>query len=1648
MVHDCCERALQQRLKLKREEYMKKTLPTHTEILSQLIELINNKLPPQQAKMLADFANIYYLNVPVEDLQDRSLNDLFGNLLSHWKLVTSRKQGENAIRIFNPHLETDGWQSRHTVIEIASRDMPFLVDSLRMEILREGFRIYFIIHTGGLMLVRDKDYQVTDVLPLHSAKEKNAAAEATIYIEIDRRSDPKVLEKLREKLALVLEDVRLTVDDWSAMRERMQEALSELDQNPPPYDQADIAESKDFLRWLDNDHFTYLGCRDYQLVGEGDKEALCIVPGSGLGVLRNESKSKTVRPLSSLPAAARELALAEQVLVISKTNTKSTVHRPVYTDYIGIKRFDKKGKLIGEHRFIGLYTSTAYNSHPKDIPFLRHKVDMVVKKSQLSAAGHAGKELMDILVSIPRDDLFQASIEELTNLSLGILHIQERHRIRLFVRRDAYQRFVSCLVYIPADIYDSELGATIQKILMDAFHGLEVSVYPVFSEAPLARIHFLIRTDPNQEIKYDVKEVEAKLIAAGRSWKDDLREYLVEHYGDENGNELALKYEKAFPASYREDFLPRTAVYDIEHIEKLSPVNTLELSLQRSVGEGASHLRFKLFQTNNPVILSDVLPMLENMGLRVIEERAHEIVLNGGTVWINDFDMICMVCNDLNIEKVKGIFQDAFQRIWLGEAENDGFNRLILAANLTWREAALLRAYTKYFRQIGFTFSQAYIEDAVTKNAEIARLLVQLFELQFDPKRERTAITLAEFIAQIKAALIEVVNLDEDRILRRFLEVMRATLRTNYFQTLSDGEMKTWFSFKLEPGLISDLPLPRPLYEIFVYSPRVEGIHLRAAKVARGGLRWSDRREDFRTEVLGLMKAQQVKNAVIVPAGAKGGFVVKAMPVNASRDVIQQEVVSCYQTFIRGLLDLTDNLQNGLVIPPLETVRYDGDDPYLVVAADKGTATFSDIANSIAQAYGFWLDDAFASGGSTGYDHKKIGITARGAWESVKRHFRALAIDPEHQAFTVVGIGDMSGDVFGNGMLRSKQIKLVAAFNHQHIFLDPDPDPALSFAERERLFKLPRSTWEDYNPSLISNGGGVYNRAAKSIFLTPEIKQLLELNQDTIEPDTLISAILKAPVDLLWNGGIGTYVKSSQEKNNEVGDRTNDAVRVNGIELRCRSVGEGGNLGFTQLSRIEYAHNGGLIYTDFIDNSAGVDCSDHEVNTKILLNMIVADGDLTFKQRNQLLVEMTDAVADLVLRDNYNQTRAISLMVAHSGVDMELYRRYISDLEHAGKLNRELEFLPDDKILLDRKMQSKGLTAPEVAILLAYTKIITKAELLESDIFTDPYLTQALEKAFPEQLRQRFYTQMQLHNLRREIIATGISNDMVNDLGVLFVYRMKNETGSSLADIVRAYVIAQQIFSLPDLFQLVEDLNHNIPLELCYQILAETVRLVRRAARWFLRNRKSNLHDIAGTITLFRQGVLELNGHLPDLLIGDEKTEWQERVETFVNAGIPEKIAPRLATVQNQYALLDIVAAAIENEFTIKDVAQVYFAIGEFMEFAWLREKLTKQPVKQEWDAMARATLRDDLDTQQRNLAISVLRTTDKIISVDQQIEIWAQRYAAFVERWQKLLGDIRTIRSPDFIMYAVIIRELVELIRYHKAENKRAKSVKAKVTQ
>jgi glutamate dehydrogenase len=1592
-------------------------------VIDRVAAIARDRARPE-ADDLESFVRRYYANAPPDDLTEVDPVDLYGAAIAHWSLAARRKPEGANVRVYNPQFDRDGWQTTHTVVETITDDMPFLVDSVRMALSRNGLGIYTVVHPV-IPVRRDREGALLGVA---ATADEDAIRESFIHIEVDRQGDRALLEELAADLRAVFDDVRAAVEDWRPMLDELRSVVKALEENPPPIDSEELAEASAFLAWLGDNHFTFLGYRSYDLVREDGEDALIPVAGSGLGILREESDDTISQSFAKAPPEVRRLARQPNPLNLTKANSVSTVHRPAYLDYVGIKRFGPDGEVIGEWRFLGLYTSIVYNTDPGRIPLLRRKVSMVIERAGFPSNSHDGKDLLAILETLPRDELIQMEPEELYQTVMGILHLQERHQVRLFIRRDRFGRFFSALLYLPRERYNTDTRLAAQRIMMESLRGVSIDYEARVSESVLARLHFVIRIVPGESVDYDVADIEKRIEEAVRSWVDDLGQALVEQLGEDRGLSLADKYREAFPPGYRADFLPRVAVADIRRLEELDPAEDLGMKLRRPLEAEVGLFRLKLYRSGSPIVVSDVLPLLEHMGARVVEQHPYEIEPRGGgpPLWIYDFDLQCGDVALLDTGLVAELFQTALARVWRGEMEDDGFNRLVLRGRIPWNDVAVLRAYAKYLRQTAVTFSQEYMETTLGAHPHIAARLVELFHARFDP-----AITdrdvVPELAAQVTVNIDDVVSLDQDRILRSFLNLIMATLRTNAFQTTGDGEPKQHLSFKLDPTQIPELPLPRSRFEIFVYSPRTEGVHLRGGKVARGGIRWSDRREDFRTEILGLMKAQMVKNVVIVPVGAKGGFVVKRPPVT-TREAMAAEVVACYRTFISGLLDLTDNRQGDNVLPPVDVVRYDDDDPYLVVAADKGTATFSDVANSISMEHGFWLGDAFASGGSAGYDHKEMGITARGAWESVKRHFRNLGTDVQSTEITVIGIGDMSGDVFGNGMLLSRHMKLLGAFNHLHVFLDPNPDPEASYLERERLFGLPRSTWADYDLELVSKGGGVWPRTAKSIPLSHEIRQMLKVDAEQMTPNELIRAMLAAPVDLLWNGGIGTYVKASTETQADVGDKANDTVRIDAAELRARVVGEGGNLGFTQLARVEYARLGGRINTDAIDNSAGVDCSDHEVNIKILLDAVVADGDLTGKQRNTLLEEMTDDVAHLVLRDNYRQTQALSNAAAQALPMVDVHVRYMRWLEQAGRLDRDLEGLPSDEALAERKAAGEGLTSPEFAVLLAYTKIELYEELLASGVAEDPYLSSELGRYFPEAISARFADRLDGHRLRREIIVNAIVNDMVDHQGTTFAYRLTEGTGAGAAEIARAYTVARDVFDIRGIWAAIEALDIVVPAGIQTVMLLEARTLVERAARWLLRQRRPPI-DVAAEVERFSAGAESMATALPGLLASSDRERFRGQAEHMEEAGVPEGLAHRVAGLDPLFGSLDITEVSADEGVPVEEVAAVYYALGERLDLHWLRTQINSLPRDNRWQTLARAALRDDLYSQQRAITAQVLRVGDGAMGPTERIDAWLGHAEAAARRVFQVVADIKGGAAADLASLSVALRESHRLI-------------------
>ena len=1576
---------------------------------------------------LESFIRQYYDDIAEEDILTHPPEELYAAAQSHWEFGAKRAPGEVKLRVFNPAGKKGGWKSAHTIIEMVNDDMPFLVDTTTMTLSRLGLGIQLTVHPI-YRVTRDGKGALTALLD--GARKDDMLTESWMHIEVDRQTDAETLGKLETELQNGMRDVRVTVKDFQTMRDKLTEVCASIHRNRSVLGDAEVDEGKRFLEWLANNHFTFLGYREYELAEENGEDVLKVVPNSGLGILR-DSHAKVSQAFLVLPKDVRKRARAKEFMIVTKANSQATVHRPGYLDYVGIKHFDAEGKVKGEWRFLGLFTSTAYSRSPRDIPVLREKVAEVMRRSELPPNSHDAKALLHILETLPRDELLQSTTDELFETATGVVQLQERQRVKLFIRRDSFGRFFSCLVYVPRDRYTTAVRVKLQNILFQALNGKSVEHTVALSESALARIHVIVRTTPWQLPKYDRAALERDITLAIRSWPDELRDALVEACGEERGLKLFARYGNQFPAAYQDEVKPQAAVSDVQQLESLDGEEVLRMSLYRPPHSPPGYLRFKTFHREQTIPISDALPMLENMGVRVISERPYEVDLaDGGLIWIQDFELVHP--GELDVEKVKEAFQEQFARVWRGEAQSDGFNRLVLSAGLDWRRTTVLRAYCKYLLQIGIGFSQAYMERALYSHPAIAALIVQLFEARHDPAgaAKRDALT-DTYTTQINTALEEVSSLDEDRILRLFLKVVLATLRTNYFQKDKEGAQKPYISFKFDPSQLPELPLPRPMFEIWVYSTRVEGVHLRMGKVARGGLRWSDRREDFRTEILGLVKAQNVKNTVIVPVGAKGGFYVKRPPSGGDREALMKEGIACYQTFLRGLLDITDNIVGTKIVPPKDVVRHDPDDPYLVVAADKGTATFSDIANGVSAEYGFWLGDAFASGGSVGYDHKKMGITAKGGWESVKRHFRELNVDIQNTDFTAVGVGDMSGDVFGNGMLLSRHIRLLAAFDHRHIFIDPDPDAEKSFKERERMFALPRSSWADYNPKLISAGGGVYPRSAKSIALSQSAAEALGIKAGDYTPMDVMRAVLRAPVDLLWNGGIGTYVKSARETNAEVGDRNNDALRINGAELRCKVVGEGGNLGFTQLGRIEYALNGGRLNTDFIDNSAGVDCSDHEVNIKILLNLVAAEKALAEGARNKLLAEMTDEVGDLVLRDNYMQAQAISVLEAQAAGRINEHAYVIRALERDGGLNRAIEFLPNDDELVERHKAGRGLTRPELAVLLAYSKISIYNALLAGDVAEDPYLANELENYFPTALRKRYRELMPKHRLRREIICTAITNSLVNRMGSTFAHRMQEETGADASAVARAYTIARESYGMEDIWSGIEALDNKVPDRIQVSMAVQSSQLLKHATRWLLDHMSGRL-DIAAAVPQYQPAVADLVQHMSGVLNESLLEVYNGSVQQYTDVGVPDALARRIAAIPPLYAALDIADVARTAKLPVEVVARVYFHIGRELELDWLRSQIEKLSVEGHWQAVARGTLRDDLYAQQSALTAQALGNARDARSAMKQLEQWFGANAARLQHAQRVLGEMKSAGITDFPSLSVALQEIRRLARQH----------------
>ena len=1595
--------------------------PQFSEAVRTTIERLRQEMPESDSESTAHLAAHFLGSAELEDITEETADNLFGLAVSVWEHVRQRTPGTPQVRAYNPNVEEHGWHCRHTVVEITTDNSPFLLDSTLAALNLLNLTVHLVIHPV-VPIVRNSEGQIEEV-PEPGTDPPGAIHESVIHVQVTRQTEDESLTAITNRLQVVHADIRTVVEDWRLMLARVEELVAELRAgHSAPLAQEDIEEGISFLEWLGDNNFTFLGARDYHIEDRDGATYLRADEEHGLGVLRTLSKESQERHQHPVSDAYVTYLRRPELFVISKAWSRSNVHRPVYMDYIGVRRFDAEGKVVGERRFLGLLTSTAYNTRPTRIPLLRKKVAMVCERAGFASGDHDAKALNNILESLPRDELFQIDTDALEQTARGILRLEHRQRLRLFLRRDNYGAFYSALVFVPRDAYSTDLRRHMEEILLRRLEGDSVETTTQFSEAPMVRAHFIVRVGRDAQATPDIVAIEHELAAVARSWNDDLLDMLIDAHGDAEGTRRHRCYATILPPQYKVDFSPRAAVADIDRILPLQKCGDIALSLYRRVAAEKDEFDFKVYRCGPPIPLSSILPMLEHMGIHVLEERSYSIKAEdcSDAVIIHDFHIANRLGRKVDVTELRERFETLFADVWANRMTSDHFNNLVLEG-LGGRDISLLRTYAKYLRQIKAPFSLAYMQEALTEHPCITRLFIDQIRAMHDPDAEGDPNQRAVEIR--KQTLIEfhsVVSADQDRILRRFLNLIDGTLRTNFYQRDANNKPNTAIALKFDCSALAKLPEPRPWREVFVYSPSFEAVHLRGGPVARGGIRWSSRREDYRTEILGLMKAQSIKNAVIVPVGAKGGFALTRPPPGADGDKLRAEAVRCYRIFMSALLDVADDLSGDDVLPRTGMVRHDGDDPYLVVAADKGTATFSDEANDVSASYGYWLGDAFASGGSAGYDHKAMGITARGAWEAVKRHFRELGHDTQSEDFTVVGIGDMSGDVFGNGMLLSEHIQLVAAFNHLHIFLDPTPDAAKSFAERTRLFALPRSSWEDYDVGLISEGGGVFSRQAKSIPLSPQIRERFGIRAEHLDPNVLIQSLLTSEVDLLWNGGIGTYVKARDETHAEADDRANDRLRVNASDLRCKAVGEGGNLGLTQGARVEFAAGGGKINSDAIDNSAGVDCSDHEVNIKILLNSAVAAGDMTMKQRDRRLVEMTDEVATMVLRHNYLQTQSLSMVESFG---MRMFEEQARFMRAAVSSGRIAERMPDEEEIAARRTNSQPLTRPELSVLLAFAKIGLFDELVESKLPDDPYLAQELEMYFPEPLRVEFAARMRNHRLRREIVATRIANETIERAGITFIHRHTEHSGIPAPAVARAYLQVRDVFGLDEIWSAIEKTDYTVSAALQAELHGRLMFFVDRMTSWFLRYVPST-RPIEEVVREYREGVVALESTLDEILDAEARLKLEREETTLTDQGAPAELARVIARLDPLGAACDIIEVAQLAHAEPVSVGPVFFEVGQRYACDWLRTHAERLPQREHWDRLAAQAIAEDSYAHQRALTAHILHANEGPPDIE-GIDVWAKANEETVQRFGGIFCELQDIPSLDLATLNVANRAL-----------------------
>lgn len=1605
-----------------------------------------NELPGELSSKLSEVRSAYFAHVDLADLDSTVIEPEQTMFRLHLQLGAMRQPGQANVRLHVP--DSDGANaSAGLALQIVTDDMPLLVESVVSQLSRLGVDVNEIVHPI-LSVSRDANGKLLNVGPGNGRTTPGTVPESWMHLQLNPVVPDAVRDTIEAAISRVLTDVREVVEDTEAMREN-QTAVAHTLENAAIEREgtaaAELHDAADLLRWLADGHYTLLGYRRYTVTRSSDG-AVKATPeeGSGLGVLRQNRQGVS---------DSWTLDDHTELVTLTQGSSPATVHRAVYPYFVTL--FDSAAPELGEHRFVGVFTVTALHENVLDIPVIERRVRSAIDRAGYDLGSFSGQAMLEVLQSMPRSELFATGVDALYETATAVLALGRKRRVKIFLREDSGGAFVSALVYLPRDRYTTRVRLAVQNRLLAELHGSGLDYTARVTESDLALLHVTVRRDQDRSATVDlsrdnIARIESLLTETIRTWEDGLAEAVSQNAAIDSV--VASRYAEALPEAYKQDFGPERAVSDIARFEKLSD-GAIDMQLYRNVDSDVGSWRFSLYIGGRGVSLSQVLPVLQSLGVEVDDERPYPVVRpDGMQCWIYDFGvsasremLLAAIDGDLDSElqaagsadresRVQLRFTDAFTAVWEGRAEADRFNELVMRAGLDWRQAQILRAYAKYLRQAAFPYSQFNIEGVLLAHPRTSRLLVGLFEAQFDP--EHSSVELSAVLdGELRSLIDEVISLDADRILRAIFELIRATLRTNYYVVDSSGVGREFLSLKLDPQQIAELPKPKPTFEIFVYSPRVEGVHLRFGEVARGGLRWSDRREDFRTEVLGLAKAQMVKNAVIVPVGAKGGFVVKRPPAvtgdaAVDRSATAQEGQACYRLFIAGLLDVTDNLDraSGSVMPPPRVVRRDGDDTYLVVAADKGTATFSDLANSVAAEYGFWLGDAFASGGSAGYDHKAMGITAKGAWESVKRHFREIGVDTQTQDFTVVGVGDMSGDVFGNGMLLSRHIGLVAAFDHRHIFLDPNPNRPSAYAERERLFALPRSSWADYDSSLISTGGGVWDKTVKSIPISPQARASLGLDEDvtSLSPPALVRAILMAPADLLWNGGIGTYIKASSESNAEVGDKSNDAVRVNGNEIRATVVGEGGNLGATALGRIEYDMSGGRINTDAVDNSAGVDCSDHEVNIKILLEAAIADGTLDRGDRDELLASMTDEVGRLVLRDNFMQNELLGTSRFDAPSLLTVHGRVIDDLETRRGLDRELEALPSKTEIRKRKGEGRGLTSPELATLMAHVKLSLESDLLASELPDSDAFAPRLPKYFPAPLREPFRDAITSHALRRQLVATTLTNETVDRGGITYVYRLAEDAGATGTDAVRAFAAATAIFDLDNLW---EDIRSaGIPTASSDELLLESRRVLDRVARWLLTNRPQPL-AVGAEISRYAGKVAVLSGLVGGWIDGHQARDLDVRVESAVGRGAPRALATKVYRLLDVFCLLDVIDVADITDHEPDEVAELYFALDAHIGVDWLLTSVSGLARGDRWHSLARLALRDDLYSSLRAITKEVLLGGEPHESAAEKIAEWETTNASRLARARAALREIADSGTLDLATLSVAARQVRSMV-------------------